>query len=220
MNRRLIVAGIGALALAGFGAAMFAYRRQQVEVVVAPPPAGGWNHLVREHSPVIGPPGAPVTIVEFFDPSCEACRAFHPVVKQVLAAYPNEVRVVIRYTPFHRGSDVAVAILEAARHQNLFEPVLEALLASQPRWARHDAPDMEMAWRMAAFGGLDLERAREDAVRPEVAERLRQDVADVQTAGVRGTPTFFVNGRQLVSLGAQSFQDLVREEVEMARRTR
>lgn len=220
MNRRLIVAGTGALALVGFGAAMLVYRRQQVEVIAAPQPAGGWNHLVREHSPVLGRPDAPVTIVEFFDPSCESCRAFHPVVKQVLAAYPNDVRVVIRYTPFHRGSDVAVAILEAARRQNLFEPVLEALLAAQPRWARHGSPDLEMAWRMAAFAGLDLDRARDDAARPEVAAWLRQDVADVQTAGVRGTPTFFVNGRQLVALSAQSFQDLVREEVEAARAKR
>jgi len=60
------------------------------------------------HSPVFGPANAPVTIVEFFDPACETCRAFYPIVKDILAQYPSEVRLVIRYAPLHKGSDVVV----------------------------------------------------------------------------------------------------------------
>lgn len=36
-------------------------------------------------APVLGPVNAPVTIVEFFDPACESCRAMYPYVKQILA---------------------------------------------------------------------------------------------------------------------------------------
>src|SRR3546814_19849744 len=49
--------------------------------------AGPVDSLIRPHSPTIGPKNAPVTIVEFFDPSCEACRAFYPTVKGIVAKY-------------------------------------------------------------------------------------------------------------------------------------
>ena len=83
--------------------------------------------LVRDYSPVIGPDKAQVTIVEFFDPACEACRAYYPYVKQIMAAFPGDVRLVLRYVLFHRGSEEAVTILEAARLQNLFVPFVAHL---------------------------------------------------------------------------------------------
>ena len=69
------------------------------------------TRLIRMHSPVFGPQSAPVTIVEFFDPACETCRAFYPIVKSLMAKYPNDVRLVIRYAPFHQGSDQVVKLL-------------------------------------------------------------------------------------------------------------
>ena len=74
------------------------------------------NSLVRAHSPVLGSEEAPVTVVEFFDPACEACRAFYPLTKRILEAYPEKVRLVVRYTPFHGDvSETAIRVLEVAR---------------------------------------------------------------------------------------------------------
>lgn len=75
------------------------------------------ERLVRMHSPVLGPKSAPVTLVEFFDPACETCRAFYPVVKDLMSRYPQDVRLIIRYAPFHQGSDQVVRLLEASRRQ-------------------------------------------------------------------------------------------------------
>ena len=86
------------------------------------------SNLIRAHSPVIGRADAPVAIVEFLDPSCEACRAFYPLVKQILDAFPGQTKLVIRFAPLHDGSDEAVGILEAARIQDIYLPVLEKLL--------------------------------------------------------------------------------------------
>ncbi|MBY0566024.1 MAG: thioredoxin domain-containing protein [Hyphomonadaceae bacterium] len=183
----------------------------------APAPAAPrWDVYVREHSPVIGPRNAPVTIVEFFDPSCEACRAFYPIVKQIMAQYPNDVRLVLRYTPLHEGSEEAVRILETARRQNVFEPVLEALFVEQPQWATHGGPQLERAWAAAEAAGLDQARARAAMQSPRITAALNQDIADATTLGVRGTPTFFVNGEPLPSFGPQQLYDLVRAEVEAA----
>lgn len=78
MSRRLIIMVTAVFAVALFAAGSVLYRPP------VPPAAGpsGVAMLVRPHAPVIGRATAPVTIVEFFDPSCESCRAFYPVVKQ------------------------------------------------------------------------------------------------------------------------------------------
>jgi protein-disulfide isomerase len=213
MNRRQVtIIAASAVAAAIFGGSALYYNRARS---LDPSSA---EVLVREHSPVMGPTDAPVTIVEFFDPSCEACRAFHPLVKNILAQYPDDVRVVFRYAAFHDGSDQAVGIIEAARRQDLFVPVLEALLAAQPEWALHGNPNLDRAWQAAAAAGLDLARARRDASSPEVAAVLQQDTSDVDALGVRQTPTFFVNGKSLPSFGPQQLIDLVADEVRFARR--
>jgi len=168
--------------------------------------------LVRPHAPVLGPTDAPLTIVEFFDPACESCRASYPVVKKIMAAYPEKVRVVLRYAAFHPTSEEAIRILETARLQDKFEPVLERLLETQPRWAPHGRP-AESAWTVLDGTGLDIEQARKDEKSPEIAAVLNQDAEDIEAAGVRGTPTFFVNGKPLQKFGAQQLYDLVTAEV-------
>jgi hypothetical protein len=49
----------------------------------------GQTRLVCMHSPVVDPQAAPVTIVDFFDPACETCCAFHPIVKDLMSLHPN-----------------------------------------------------------------------------------------------------------------------------------
>lgn len=171
--------------------------------------------LVRPHSPVIGPASAPVTIVEFFDPACEACRAFHPYVKQILATYPQQVRLVLRYVPFHgRISVEGVQILEAARRQGRFEPVLEALLQTQSAWASHSQPAPERAWEAARAAGLDESLAREYAATGATERLLEQDIADVTAIDIGGTPTFYINGRELQQSDPDSLLAMVRSELE------
>src|SRR5690606_30148160 len=136
-----------------------------------------------------------------FDPACESCRAFYPYVKDILAAYPRDVRLVIRYTPFHgEPSIVGVQILEAARQQQRFEPVIEALLASQPEWADHNSVATEKAWESSRAAGLDLNQARDYLATGAVGKLLEQEIADIKAVGIQGTPTFFVNGKPLTKL--------------------
>lgn len=177
-----------------------------------------YARLVREHSPVLGPSIAPVTVVEFLDPACEACKAFAPVVKQIQFLHPREVRVVVRYAAFHRGSDEAVRLLDAARRQGRFETVLNALFEGQQEWAAHHAPDLERAWELAAAVGLDVARARRDAASAQADAMLEQEREDGVALQVDRTPTFFVNGRTLASFGDQQLMDLVAEEVARAKR--
>lgn len=172
--------------------------------------------LIRPESPVLGPVNAPVTVVEFLDPACEACRGFAPVVKQVQFLYPKEVRVVVRFAEFHDGSDEAIRILLAAQRQGKFETVLAALFDGQDVWASHHSPNVEAAWKIAAAAGLDVRRARKDAASPESDARLRQEAEDLMALKVEQTPTFYVNGKPLAQFSAGSLMDLVGAEVKAA----
>ena len=72
MNRRTLVIGTAAIAALLFVVGWFTVDRSASPVLKNDAPTG--SALIRFHSPVIGPQDAPVTIVEFFDPACEACR--------------------------------------------------------------------------------------------------------------------------------------------------
>jgi protein-disulfide isomerase len=165
--------------------------------------------LTRMHSPTLGKPDAPVVIVEFFDPACETCSAFYPLVKDILAAHPDQIRLVLRYAPFHNGSDKVVAVLEAARKQDKYWPALEALLATQAEWAPHHAPQVELVWAQLEGLGLNLEQMRADMNAPAIANLIAQDLADASTLNVTMTPEFFVNGKPLPSFGFEQLKTLV-----------
>ena len=155
MNRRNLLIGASAVGLAAFAAGTNILNRRreaEAEALAAATPTADQALLVREYSPSFGPADAPVTLVEFFDPSCEACRAYHPVVQEIRRQFPTQVRVVLRYTVFHEGSDEAVRILEAARMQDKFEPVLDALLEQQPGWAVHGLRTAVQNWSTVAAG--------------------------------------------------------------------
>lgn len=213
MNRRTLVLATAAAAVAIFGLSLLMVQQNRPASIDALAVSEG-TPLIRPYAPIIGNEMAPVTIVEFFDPACEACRAFHPIVKEILEEHPGKVRVVLRYAAFHDGSDEALKILETARLQNKFEPVLEALLEAQPQWANHGAPQLNLAWDAAAAAGLDVTAARAAMDAPEITRRLTQEIADVKTVGVRQTPTFFVDGRPLLNFGANELRSMVRAQVE------
>ena len=216
-TKKLAVGGILILVVAAFVVGVSLYRKQtqsaQDQTVRAEQ-----TRLVRMHSPVLGPQAAPVTIVEFFDPACETCRAFYPIVKSLMAKYPDEVRLVIRYAPFHQGSDQVVKLLEAAKRQGKYQPVLEAVLQAQPTWADHGRPNPDLTFEIAKAAGLDIERAREEMAQPAMQTLLAQEVEDLTALRVQQTPTFFVNGRSLPSFGPDQLADLVAEEVAKAKR--
>lgn len=219
MNRRTVLIGASALGLVAFGGGAFVVntRRQadaDARAAAAPPVDAAL--LDRPYSPSFGPADAPVTLVEFFDPSCEACRAYHPVIKEILRLFPDQVRVVLRYTLFHEGSDEAARILEAARMQGKFEPVLDALFEEQPGWAVHGAPEMDVAWEIAGNAGLDLDRAETDKLFPGITGTINQDMADVEALDIQQTPTFFLNGKRLENFSAESLIADVRFAVENA----
>ena len=213
MKKMSLLMLAGVILLGGFAGATYLYDQRQAEERSALAKRHA-KTLIRDYSPRTGSPDAKVTIVEFFDPACETCKAFHPLVKKLLAQYPGKVNLVLRYAAFHRGSDYVVKILEAARLQGKYWETLEAALASQSVWASHGNPQPERLWMRLGRTGLDFTKAKQDMDSAEIARRLAQDTADVKAMRVNKTPTFFVNGKPLPRFGYAQLQQLVKSEVE------
>jgi protein-disulfide isomerase len=210
MKQKHIFIGSAILLVAAFavGAFMVKSRQaQQAEQSVAK----NSEALVRFHSQTVGDAAAPVHIVEFFDPACETCRDFYPLVKDMMAAHPGKIKLTVRYAPFHNGSDQVVAMLEAARKQGKFWPALEGLFDAQPYWVKNHAAQPESAWKVLnSLGlGLDMQRVNADMQSPEVVRIIQQDLADAQTLNVTMTPEYFVNGKPLPSFGYEQLKKLV-----------
>ena len=169
--------------------------------------------FVREHSLTLGSDDAKVYLVEFSDPACETCSAFHPFVKKLMAVNPGKIKLVVRYAPFHDGADYFVKILEAARKQGKYWETLEVMYKTQRYWASHHNPQPKFIWKFLPRAGLDLVKIRNDMTDPEIAKRIQQDLADAKTLNVRKTPGFFVNGKPLPSFGYKQLQELVESEI-------
>ena len=174
--------------------------------------------LAREHAPGLGPAEAKVHLIEFFDPACGTCREFYPLVKDLMKANHDKMRLSLRYAPFHAGSDNVVKILEAARKQGKFWETLETVLASQSRWAPNHKAELELLWPQLGNLGLDLDRIQRDMNAPEIERVITQDLADAKALNVTMTPEFFVNGRPLPSFGYEQLRDLVNDAVTKAYR--
>lgn len=174
--------------------------------------------FIREHSPTLGNPGAKVEIVEFLDPACETCKSFSPLVKNLMAANPDKIRLFVRYAPFHQGSDYVVKMLEAAKRQGKFWQTLDAVFATQSSWAPHHRPQPQLVWNHIGGVGLDVERLRQDMNAPEIERIIQQDLADAKTLNVTKTPEFFVNGKPMPSFGYDQLKSLVKDALDSAYR--
>lgn len=212
MNKQVIVIATAVGLILAFVIGAMAYRGNQAEEVAAKAFENS-DVMIRADSHTLGPDSARVVIVEFLDPGCETCAMFYAPVKQIMATYPEQIRLVIRYAPFHQGSDTMVKMLTAAARQDRYWQVLEMLFATQSAWASHHHPQPDRVWEFLPKVDVDIEQLRADMALPEADAFVQQEIADCQTLGVRKTPTFFVNGKPLPTFGLQPLVDLVESEI-------
>jgi protein-disulfide isomerase len=155
-------------------------------------------------SAILGKKDAPVTITEFSDFQCPFCSRFYPAIKDVLAAYPDKVRVVIKNfpLPFHPNARPAAKLAMAANEQGKFQGMMESLMANGG-----DVSDDKVK-EYAKNLGLDYNKLMADYKNKD-AQWEKQIQDDMQLAGnvdVRGTPTFYLNGRKTNARDISSFK--------------
>ena len=164
--------------------------------------------------PSIGGRSAPVTIVEFSDFQCPFCRAAENSLTQVRQKYGDQVRLVYMDFPlgFHPHAMDAARAARCAADQDKFWQFHDALFLDQKKL------DPDNLQQTAAKLGLDRAKFNACFTNDKHNAGIRQDMAEGNSLGVTGTPTFFINGRELV--GAQpapKFNDVINEEIARAK---
>jgi protein-disulfide isomerase len=167
--------------------------------------------FVKPHSPVKGLADAKVTVVEFFDPECEACRAMHPIMAALISEYGGKVRFVMRYMPFHSSSRYAISALEEARELGKFDDALDVLFERQPEWGDHSNPRPELIAVYLEKLGIKKSLLDEAYLIPKHKWKIDLDQADGIQLGIRVTPTFFVNGQPLAEIGYDPIKSAIED---------
>lgn len=212
MKKKKIFAAVCLALVGGFVLASSYYRKQKAARLGFMAQENSAT-FVRSHSPTLGDEAAKVYLVKFTDPACETCASFSDFVKQIMAAYPGKIKLVIRYAPFHQGAGEVAAMLEGAKRQGKFWETLDALYASQGYWTHHHQVQPQLALNIVGRAGVDKARLQKDMKDPAIADALAQDLADAEALGVDKTPGFFVNGKPLVVFGARELQELIEREL-------
>lgn len=145
------------------------------------------------NSPVRGNKNAPVTLVEFTDFQCPYCSRFHSVSQELLKAYPDKIKFVLKNypLPFHQEAKPAAKAVLAAKEQGKYWEMVDAILKDNS--ALNAAKYEELAKAI----GLNVDKFRKDLKANDAAYEkvLQDDMTLAATVGVRGTPSFYLNGR-------------------------
>lgn len=164
------------------------------------PPVSAVDH-------VLGADHAPITVVEYGDFECPNCKQAAPALKLLLDRFEERVRLVYRHFPLEEVHPHALHAAEAA----------EAAGAQGKFWEMHDLLfenqlhlKQQQLRGYAERLGLDMARYTAEIDDEIYLQRIREHQRSGHDSGVRGTPTFFLNGRIFdTSFGMQSLFDAV-----------
>jgi predicted DsbA family dithiol-disulfide isomerase len=160
-------------------------------------------------SPFLGNEKAPVSIVVFSDFQCPFCSKIQPLLDEILKNNPDKVKIVFKHLPLqmHKQAKPAALATIAAHEQGKFWQMHDALFALGKKI------NQETIEKAAQNIGLDMDKFKKDLATPATQNKLKKDMTDAGKAGVSGTPTLFINGRQVKGRGADVLQKMIDQEL-------
>ncbi len=153
---------------------------------------------VQADDHTVGPKDAKVTVVEYYDFECPPCGAYYPILSELEKQHPD-VQFVYRYFPLsgHLNAMHAALAAEAAAMQGKFAEMKREIFEHQDEWGGKDAADASLFVKYAQEAGLDMAKWEADRTSDVVQARVSRDLKNGMAVGVRGTPTFYMNGAPL-----------------------
>ena len=174
-----------------------------------------------EPAHVLGPANAPVRLEEFGDFECPPCGMFHPILEQMHTEFGDKLQITFRefpLVPTHQHALAAASAAEAAGLQNKFWEMHDMIYDHQNDWKKEfDVRSIFEGY--AKQIGIDVERYKRDVNGDLVAQRIFQDGKRGHSLGVKGTPTVFINGREVSfeNLPADKLRVVIQNELRNAR---
>lgn len=156
---------------------------------------------------VDGPASARVTLIEYGDYECPSCFQAQGALKVLMPHFAGRIRFAFRHFPLrevHPHAELAAEAAEAAAGQGRFWPMHELLFANQ-----HHLQEKHLL-AYAEQLGLDIPRYQNEMKDHVYLQRVQEHLQSGQAAGVRATPSFYVNGVFVdVSFGLQHLHEAI-----------
>jgi protein-disulfide isomerase len=159
----------------------------ELTIMMRPP----WLQLPPDPGRLRGNPKAPVTILEFSDFTCTACQKAESTISEILAKYPDKVKVGYRDFPFEAIRPGALLSAEASRcagEQGKFWELHDLLFANPTRQTHEDLVNYARSLK------LDDKQFEACLSSGRFEDRVEQDLQMGFHAGVVSPPSFFING--------------------------
>ena len=173
-----------------------------------------------EPAHTLGPANAPARLEEFGDFECPPCGMFHPILVEMHKEFGDKLHITFRefpLTPPHQHAVAAASAAEAAGMQGKFWEMHDLLYDRQKAWkTQFDVRPVFEGY--AKEIGIDVEQYKRDLVSEYVAKRITLDGSRGHSMGVTGTPTVFLNGREVPfeSLPADQLRVIIQREIASA----
>lgn len=169
------------------------------------------KNFIRPHNPTTNNNNAPITVLAFIDFECPYCQKAYPMFKEIMQEYGPAVNIVFKNFPIelvHPRSNEAALAAACAEEQNKFWPYYEQIFENN-NLSRDSLLEYANNIKLQARQFTDcLDTAK---YRPQID----QDLSDVASLGVRGTPTYFVNQVKIEGVVDKSiWQEVILEELQ------
>jgi len=180
---------------------------------IEPPFELGAVHLLDN---VGGNASSTVVIIEYSDFECPACRTYYFMMKQLVAEFGNRVAFVYRYFPLtniHINAELAARAAQAAGKQGKFWEMHDLLFEKQNEWTK--AADIKTLFESyTTLLGISIEQFKVGFESKEVKDFVRAQKTHAIKSGLQGTPTFFVNGKQIQNPSSvEVFRAIIKEAI-------
>ncbi len=166
-----------------------------------------------EGSPTQGSADAAVTVVEFSDYLCPACRQAHEITKEIKDQYAGKIRWVFKDFPLpaHEGADFLAVAARCAGEQGKFWEYQDKLFTAE------EPPNTEQLKAFAEKLNLNLDEFAKCLEKEPHRSQVESDVEEAKEAGISATPTFLINGRMKTGApSVEEFGKMIDEELEKA----
>lgn len=148
---------------------------------------------------MLGSPSAAVTIEEFADYQCPTCATVHGKMKEINSLYSGRIKFIYRSFPLtqiHKNSYDAALAAEAAGQQGKYWAMQDQLFTNQQAWS-NSTEVRKIFDDYAQKIGLDVTKFQTDMVALPTKTRVDNDLQRGRALNITGTPTVYINGKEL-----------------------
>ncbi len=196
----LLVLGVIIAALVG----VFAFTKEKA----ATPGTDTAQNSSQVGSRTVGEGTGGVTLVEYGDFECPACKSYYPIIQEIKKSYGDQIKFQFRHFPLvqiHQNAMLGSRAAEAANNQGKFFEMHDLLYENQDTWSKTTSPNSVLE-TFAKQLNLDVEKFKADMSSEATLKTINADIKTGQALGANSTPTFVINGKK-IDKNPQSLED-------------